>query len=796
MKNQPAFKAALILAAGIFAGRLIHNSFSIAFFATVVLTLLTLTLFLRKLNVLAQFMLFLSLMSVGILRYQQSARLFPPDHILRFIGRSEPITVKGFLTKDPTDRSGRKEWTLETKTLTLGDSTFSVCGKILVRISDDIPIHLRYGDEITLRGELRQPAGLRNPGGFDYRAYLTRKDIYAIIRIKDHTSIRLSGESKGNVLFRRIVYPARRYALRVIDRTTTGQSRSILKTLLVGERGAIDPELRDEFAKAGIIHVLAVSGLHVGFVLLILATLLGLLRIPYTGRVYLILLGLLFYALLTEAKAPVVRASIMAAVYLVGTLIERRTNPFNVVGVSALIILLIKPQDFFDVGFQLSFTAVLSIIYFYRKLNSLPFIMKLQQSTDHHSAAKYLLAILLVSLSAQLGTLPLTAVYFNRIPLLALFVNVAAIPLVGIIVALGFTSIILGIIHPWIASVYGALNQELLSILIKIVSWIGNLPFSHVSVPSPNIFTILGYFLFVFFLLNLQHRDVRKKFAFLFLFVLNLIIWKEALWNDTTKLTWIQFDVGQGDAALLCMPRGKTLLIDGGDRTPNFDNGERVIAPYLRKKGIRQLDAIVLSHPHNDHIGGLVYILNHFNVSEVVTAASPFDSKLYREFLDTIRKKNIPVRTITAPDSIMQFPGIKMLFLSPTEKRKQNDPAHDANNQSLVVRILFGKTKLLFAGDAEREAEVDILNAKRPISCNTLKVAHHGSNTSSTLPFIIQAHPQNAVISVGQNNRFRHPSDAVIERFRTSGATIYRTDLQGAVIFRSDGETLEKIEWR
>ena len=799
MKTQPALKAFLVLSVGIIIARFLRIPFPIVFYSFLFLITVTLFLFFTKqFKSLTQLLIALCLILLGFIRYQETLYILPKNHIKQYLNIDKSIVLQGILVKDPVKKAGRTELVVEARSLISRDSLLSVTGKIIISVYKKPSVSFRYGDEISAIGFLQKPKGRRNPGGFNYREYLGRKNIYGILKILPATEIKTTRRNQGNFFLREIVYPARRFMIKIIDQTTFGSNRSILHALIVGEKGTISPEVRDSFAKAGVIHVLAVSGLHVGFVLIIFMTIFGLLRIPYETRVFLTILALAFYAFLTEAKAPVVRAAAMASIYLIGTLLERKTDSFNVIGVTALALCLIKPSNLFDVGFQLSFVAVFSIIYFYQKLNYLPFITKLRRTFAKNRIPNYCLTILLVSLSAQFGTIPLTAIYFNRIPILSIFANIFVIPLTGIIVALGFTSLLFGIISPWIAGIYGALNQELLSFLIKIVSWMGNLPFSYISVPTPDIFWVIIYFLFLLLLFNFQNTTLRKRFAFLLLISLNLTAWKGALWNNSAKITWIQFDVGQGDAALIHLPRGRILIIDGGEKKRFFDNGERVIAPYLRKKGIRRIDAVILSHPHNDHVGGLIYILNHFKVKEVITANTPFESQLYKEFLETIKKKKIPTHIVTAPDSITEFPGVKLYFLSPKKKRKTEikDQSHDINNNSLVIRILFGRTRILFTGDAEKEAENDILLSGYSLFSNGIKVGHHGSTTSSTLSFLKRVMPEQAVISVGEHNKYHFPSPIIIQRLQMLGVAIHRTDKEGAVIFRSDGKELKKVKWR
>ena len=444
--------------------------------------------------------------------------------------------------------------------------------------------------------------------------------------------------------------------------------------------------------------------------------------------------------------------------------------------------LLLHPLDLFDLGFQLSFSAVFSIVYFYQKINGLPFVLKIRNRFLKHPAGRYLLPAFLVSLSAQLGTLPLIAVYFNRIPLLALVINLIAVPAAGLIVALGFTSIIFSLFSFWIASVYGALNQEIIRLFIGLIQWFGKLSFSYIEIPSPGITLILLYFSLLLFFVHIDDSKRRKPFLFAVMIFANLWIWEQVVRNDSNKLTWIQFDVGQGDAALIRLPKGKTVLIDGGEKRPYFDNGERVIAPCLRRQGIRKLDLVILTHPHNDHVGGLTYFLNHFRVSSIITAGTDFNSELYRDFLKSIEKHGVPHRIVTAPDSIF-FPGIKMLILSPTREIKNSD--RNVNNQSIVVRIAYGGIRLLLTGDAERAVENDLISQKRCLRSDGLKVGHHGSITSSTRFFLERVAPKYAVISVGEYNRFGHPSDIVIQRLREmdtdadfSGRARYRAVLE------------------
>jgi len=798
MKDASALKAALVLVSGIVFGRYLMVPASVLWGAAgALLFLSSLAIMLIPDSRTGRILVVVSLFWLGCFRYQVCTVHFPVDHIIHHTGYEQDVIVRGFLDKDPDIRSDHIAYQIECRAVAAGDKILPVSGKIRLSVYRKAPDDLKYGDEVMVKGRLTKPRGSRNPGGFDYRAYLAGQSVYGILKPAPGISLVKTGRNRGNPFLRFLVYPVRRSIQFSINQMIHGESQALMKALLTGDRSGLTPDLRDDFSKAGVIHVLAVSGLHAGFVCLILLTLFSLFRFPYLVRIALTITGLILFALITEAKAPVVRASFMASLFLIGTLFERKANPVNMIGFSLLVMLLFKPGDLFQIGFQLSFGAVASIVYFYSSISSSRFYRWFQKQLKFRFLKNNILPMMLVSFSAQLGTLPLTAVYFNRVPLLSIPANLIAVPLTGLIVALGLTAVIIAPISHFIARPYMSCAQLLLSLFVWLFRWLGRLSWSHISVPSPGWIAIGIYGTVLLLVVHGSRRRVRKYLIFALLILLNVAVWERVVRPAFNKLVWIQFDVGQGDAALLRMPHGKNMLIDGGARQEGFDQGEKVIAPYLRRNGIRSLDAVVLTHPHNDHVGGLIYIMNHFNVKQIYTAGTVFYSGLYGRFFETIEQKRIPHQIITAPDSIL-FPGVRLYFLSPSETLMAQTTGTNSviNNQSLVIRLLYGKNILLFTGDAEKEAEYDMLSRGRLGPCDAVKSGHHGSSTSSSFPFVRRIAPKFAVISVGENNRHGHPSDEVIQRYADNGALVLRTDEEGAIVFRLDGEKVERVIWK
>ncbi len=789
MTNQPAFKAALVFACGILLGR--FSPLPTPFPPAVFLCLFIVLAFLmrkKKNSAALQSAAVLMLLLSAFLRYRQVSAFLPAGHIARHLTGRGWVELKSFLVKDPVQKAGRVELLVEALAVrgNPDDSLWTeATGKVLVPFYEPGPCPLRYGDEIMLRGRLERPRPRSNPGGFDYRAYLERRGIHAILKSFDPLKdVQGTGPVRGSPFMRKAVYPVRRSILRTVSRTCDAETGPVLRALLVGDQGSIPDDVREGFSRAGAVHILSVSGSHAGFVLLILTTAFGLFRIPQPFRTFLTLAGLGFYCLLAEANAPVVRATLMASVVLLGRLSEKKTNPFNVIGFSALACLAWAPRDLFDVNFQLSYASVLSIVFFYQKLKSIVWMQRVEKALNP-AAGRLVYEAVLVSTAAQIGTIPLIAFYFNQIPLLSAFANLAAIPLSGLIVALGVTSCLFAPLCFSAAAAYGTLNHALLLVFIRFLVWLGNRPFSNLVVPSPNAFQA-GLFAGAALLAAGRDRRTRKAAVAVILISAGVLAWKPVLDGQHTMLTWIQFDVGQGDAALFRFPGDENVLVDGGGRTPDWDAGERVLIPYLAKEGIRRLAAVVLTHPHDDHAGGLVSVIQRVHVDRIFVNGDSVHSPIQSEWTNGVRKKRIPVDTVRAMDILFCRCGARIVFLP----QVRPDLHEDVNDRSLVLRVFYGRRKLLLMGDAGRRVEADLIASGMPLESDVIKIGHHGSETSSSDRFIRAVGSATALVSVGRNNRFGHPSKRVMEDLRNNGIHVIRTDSAGAVTIRTDGETI------
>ena len=754
-------------------------------------------------------LLHLAVFAGGLLRLEAVSHSAIPAHFY-----DEPISFSGTTTYQPERGEAWDACYAVGELQLLSDPTQQVKAKFLIRFQQLVP--LRYGKHLTLTGVLRQPQAKRNPGGFDYRAYLTRQDVVGIIDAKGFFHI---GEQRGFPPLRWIE-ALRIRTERMIDAIYTGTETEtpssepslhaqLLKGILLGKRSEVPTETLDLFRNSGTFHVLAVSGLHVG--LIAMFCYFGFSRFPFPQKVVCLLtiLAVLVYACLIGFRPSVFRASLMTILFLCAMLIDRDADLFNLLAFAALVLLLLNPQQLWDVGFQLSFAAVASIVYFVPKMEK-PLRRWWEGSEDspadssdsiltrfRNTAVKWLMLSYLVTFAAQIGTGPLIAYHFFRTYPLGIIVGPFAVGLVSLIVAVGMASVCVGFLWIPLAKLLGLLNHAIISIFLWLVGVFGQ-TWSVMKITPPT----LGLFvLYIAICLGITYwRNVYRQWRIASLIGLSVIaiwVWDAAFHERGRLLEVVTLDVGQGDAAIVRFPDNRTMLVDGGIRRSYYDEqkrrqvdydvGKRIIEPYLDFHGIRELDMVVLTHPDIDHGGGLGYILRHFKVARVLGISDiPLTSQTHQRLHEIVKMCNIPYSFPSAGE-IELTATATLNLLHPINAASTNLLDKDTNDDSLVMKITYGRIDVLFTGDIGKKAESRLIASGQELRSEILKVPHHGSRTSSSAPFLDAVQPRYAIFSLGQRNRYQFPHPDVVERYQARGVVLLRTDEAGAITLRTDG---------
>ncbi len=688
----------------------------------------------------------------------------------------------------------------------------AVEAKLLIRFRKPIP--LRYGDRIEVEGVLRQPNGQRNPGGFDYRSYLARRGVFGILYPQQGQEIVPTGRS-GFPLFH-WTEKLRRRVESVIDKVYHERPihSQVLKGMFLGQQGELSPDILDAFRNSGSLHILAVSGLHVGLIATACFFGFSLLRLPGKATDLLTIAVVVLYACLVGFRPSVFRASLMAVIYLISRIIERDRDLFNLLAFAALALLLINPAQLWDIGFQLSFAAVAAIVYLAPKWEG--FIARIVRlgRTDPtvdpdnampplsiwEQAVWWLTMGFGVTLSAQVGTTLIIAGHFHRIYPIGLVAGIFTVGLAGLLVNITLVSVLLGLIWMPLATPLAYANHFILWIFLELIEFFGQ-SWTVLKTPTPSfgfiVFYIVGCFAVVHWVWVWMHR---KQALIIGLTVLSIWIWDTA-WHERGSLLEVTFlDVGQGDAAFVRFPDGKAMLVDGGanslriettkaetTRRVGYDHGERTLDPFLCHEGVFRLDLLLLSHPDNDHGGGFAHILGEFDVKRTLGIPHQDLSKLTHQILHKIvDAKGIP-HALGYAGTVDLTATAKLELLHPFDAASTNLHDRDVNNDSLVLKLTYGDLRILFTGDIQRKTELRLIEAGADLRAEIVKVPHHGSKTSSSAEFLDAVRPKYAIFSLGQRNRYRFPSEAVLERYRERGCRILRTDRLGAIRLRTDG---------
>lgn len=634
--------------------------------------------------------------------------------------------------------------------------------KFIVYINKKNKKLLEYGDLIEIKGEYSAPEVARNYKGFDYSQYLKTLNIYGTIKVEESKIINKNQLSP-------ILISINNIKEKMIDnanRNMPKRTANLLLGILIGERDNIQEDIIESFRTANLSHILAVSGAHTSYIILGITYLISKSKTPKRIGYIITIINLLIFIIITGASYSVVRACIMAIVVIGAKICYRKENFFTSICISLIIILIQNPFAINDIGLKLSFMGTAGIVIFNKSITNFFIKLKIKQKIAE---------ALSVTFSAQLMIMPITILNFNTISLTFFISNILASPLLGIIIIFGFISIFISSILNPISKVLFLILHIFLELLILVSKVTEKIPGSSILVKTPNIlFAIVYYILILFFnyffvikqnptrrfhkkiIKIITIKNIKNAFkviavVFLIMLLLTRIV---RIINPTLKIYFI--DVGQGDSTLIVTPKNKKILIDGGEGKTN------VLFQYLLDRRINKIDYIIISHFDSDHCNGLIEIIEKMRVENIVMSKQSKESEEYKKILEIIKQKNIKVSSVKAEDKIIIEKNLYTKILNPAEKFE----FQDLNNNAIVAKLVYKDFSMLFTGDIEKAEENLAKKYKNELKSTILKVAHHGSKTSTSEEFLKYVEPQIALIGVGENNKFGHPNQITIEKLK------------------------------
>lgn len=666
----------------------------------------------------------------------------------------------------------------------------------------------QYGDRLHASGELVTPPPL---DGFDYRGYLAHQGIRSTML---YPEVEIEARGAG---FRPLawIYELRASLAQTLARVLPEPQASLAQGIILGIRENIPPAVKDDFVRTGTAHLLAISGLHLGIVAGVVLSLgIWLFGRRYYLYVWLTLAAIWLYALLTGMHPPVIRGAIMASLFLTAELLGRQRSAMTALMFAAAIMVGISPYILGDAAFQMSFLAMAGLVFLFPPLRSLGRkVVKAVIGAEGAAAtaANFASDSLSVTMAAVIAVWPAVAYYFGIISFAGPLATFLLLPALPMIILVGAVAGIAGLIFLAAGQVIGWLAWPFLAYMLSVSSWLAASPFAFIEVAPPAPVGLWLYYagLTAIVILGRQIKagGIPKvtaglragasrsmslvnqrsgKWVVPSLATMAVLVWFIAITMPDDRLHVSFLDVGQGDAILI-QQGTQQVLVDGGPspQQVNVELGRQM--PFWD----RTIELVVLTHPDQDHLAGLVEVLQRFRVAKVLTPNLDSDSALYGEWQRLIEERNIDKTTACAGQQ-MALAGATLTVLHPPDNAWCNADEDIGDDNSTVLLLKMGRVSFLLTADIGQEAESYLVTRRAACRSAVLKVAHHGSATSTTQEFLDTVSPQIAVISVGTENKFGHPSPEVVARLeqKLGAGNICRTDRHGTVTFTTDGEKL------
>ena len=663
--------------------------------------------------------------------------------------------------------------------------------KLYIRVNRQANIEI--GDMLVIDGTYVEPDVARNERGFNYKEYLKTLEIYGTVEINHYKVIKKGRINKLILYTARLKEILKSNISKVIKKE---ENKNLLIAMILGDTEDLSEELKTDFLDSNLYHILSVSGGQVSNIIIGITILFRLLKIHKKIMDVLCIVILIEFMFLTGLTPSIIRACIMCIISLISGLIIRRYDIANSLGISLLIILMNNPFVINSLSVLLSYFGFLGIIV----LGS--FTIEKVNKVVKNNIIRYILNIIISSVAAQIFIFPIILYIFGTISLTFIFSNLLIIPLSTIITVIGFFIMICPL------QIF-AIVEPMIEIEIRVVSFFANIGISKIYCVIPNIQEIIIYYVMNIYLYYMIRRGDMykikhffrkyKKIMLIFMVISSIVI---TIYKNTPKDFCINFiDVGQGDSTLITTQYNKKILIDGGGSEfgSTFDVGEKTLLPYLLKKKIHKLDYVIISHFDSDHVGGILTILEKLNVKNIIIGKQFEKSENYEEFIKVIQDKKMKIYNVEAGQRINIDKDTYIDILWPDSANVITN--NILNNNSLVCKVNYKETTMLFTGDIEEIAEEAILNkyekSLQILKSDIIKVAHHGSKTSSKKELLKCIKPKIALIGVGKNNKFGHPSISTLNNLEEIGCKIFRTDDSGEICITINrrGKIVKIKEW-
>lgn len=629
-------------------------------------------------------------------------------------------------------------------------------------------INLDYGDILTCIVNVEKPLTNSNEGTFNNRNYMYSNNLVCTVYVREICSI----EKNGNNMFK-IINNVKKYLITQIEKCFNEKDSSLIKVMLLNDNSNINKEVKELFYNTGLAHILVPSSTHLTYILFMVSFLLSMFNIKSRTKLIITAITIFIYLVITNFAVSIMRILLMFIISNIFSFYIIKVSTLNKICLALLILLLLNPLSIFSVGLLLSFGSVVGILLFNKKIyNKCNYIF----NKNNNNVLSKIIMVLSITLSVNILISPIVLCNFNKLYLLGIISNIFIIPLSGLVIVLTLILFIFLNI-PIISNILICFLSFLIQIMFGILDYFNGLPLVSIPFVSLNVFEICIYFLCVIDIFVTQKYIkllLRQKKIIAFIVVISILYSVYIFFR--LEIDFI--DVGQGDSAYISTFGQKILIDGGGIINSDFDVGERIIMPFLLNKKVLSLDYVIVTHFDYDHYGGLIYLINNFSIKNIVVSKQFIMTEEFISFIEAVKEKNINIIVVEAGDIIFINKNIYIYILHPDSKYISDN----INNNSIVCKLIYYDYKVLFTGDIQNEVEEylikiygDILNA------DLLKVAHHGSNTSSNKSFVNIVNPNISVISVGKKNRYGHPNIETINNLIRYSPLLLRTDMNGQV---------------